>query len=396
MQFLFRRTDQSYLSRWWWTIDHVLLVLLAVLVVVGFLSVSTASPAVAVRLDLSPWHFITRHLVYTVAAVFCMIVISGLSHQWVWRFATGLLMVALFGICLSLLSGVEIKGATRWVYVGPFSLQPSEFLKPALIILCAWFLAKGHEYIDFPGFLLASALYGFCVLLVMMQPDLGMSVVITAAFFTQIILAGCPLRYVGVLAGVGMGGLGLAYLSFDHVRSRIDRFLNPESGDTFQVDLSLRSFIEGGVFGKGPGQGDIKMRLPDAHSDFTFAVLAEEMGLIAVLLVLALYSLILLHIGRRLLRSASLFAILAGGGLLTLFATQIIVHIGSSLQLLPAKGMTLPFLSYGGSSLLAIGITFGMLLALTRQQSGGVYASHHLAERLQEKQNTESTSVEAK
>lgn len=383
MLFNFQRTDQSFLSRWWWTADHLLMGLLVVLAVSGMFVVATASPAVALRIDLPAGHFVVRHLVYSLLALGAIIALSTFSHQWIWRFATALTLVALLGVVVTLLAGMEIKGATRWAHIGPFSVQPSEFLKPGLVVLWAWLLTKGQEYKDFPGFILASALYALAITLVMLQPDLGMSVIITAGFFTQIVLAGCPLRFVGILAGLGASGLALAYFSFSHVRSRIDRFLFPDSGDTFQVDLSLRSFMEGGLLGKGPGQGDLKMRLPDAHADFTFAVLAEEMGLIACLLVLGIYVLIAVHAGRRLLRSSALFPILAGGGLLTIFMSQIIVHIGSSLQLLPAKGMTLPFLSYGGSSLLAMGITFGMLLALTRLQSGGVYASHHFSERLQ-------------
>ena len=382
MRFVFERSDQSFLSRWWWTTDHVLIALMLILSVCGLLLVATASPAVAMRLDLSAGHFVFRHAIYTVMALAGALALSMLQGRMIWRVATGLSVLAVLGVLASLFSGAEIKGATRWIWVGPFSLQPSEFLKPGMVVLWAWLLAKGHEFPDFPGFLITVALYAFTALLVMMQPDLGMTVILTAGFFVQIVLAGCPLRYVGVLAGLGGAGLLIAYHLFDHVRSRIDRFLDPESGDTFQVDLSLRSFIEGGLFGKGPGQGEVKMLLPDAHADFTFAVLAEEMGLVSALLVICLYLYIIARVARRLMRSDSLFAILAGGGLLTIFASQIIVHIGSSLQLLPAKGMTLPFLSYGGSSLLAIGLTFGMLLALTRHQSGGHYAAFHLAERL--------------
>lgn len=389
MGFLFQRSDASSLSKWWWTTDHVLITLMVLLSLSGVLLVATASPAVAMRLDLSPWHFVWRHLFYTVLALGAALSVSMLAGKWVWRLGSLIAVGALMGVLMTLVLGVEVKGSTRWLWLGPFSVQPSEFLKPGLVVLWAWLLAKGHEHARFPGFILAIGLYAFAVLLLMLQPDLGMAVILTAAFFSQIILAGCPLRYVGCLFALGLAGLFAAYHSFGHVKSRIDRFLDPESGDTFQVDLSLRSFIKGGLFGKGPGQGEVKMRLPDAHADFTFAVLAEEMGLISAFLILCLYLYVILRLARRLMRSDALFPILAGGGLLTIFATQILVHIGSSLQLLPAKGMTLPFLSYGGSSLLAIGLTFGMLLALTRQQSGGHYAAHHLAERMQAVQDQE-------
>ena len=270
----------------------------------------------------------------------------------------------------TLFMGVEIKGATRWISVGPLSLQPSEFVKPAFAVVSAWLFSRQHAARGagqfFPGYPLAIVLFLAVIGVLMMQPDFGMTFVCTAIWFAEFFLAGLPIVFVLGLAVMGVGGLVGAYFVFPHIASRIDRFLDPASGDTYQVDRSLEAFINGGLTGTGPGQGTVKLSLPDAHADFIFAVAGEELGLAATLAIVALFGFIVLRGFTRAMKDTDLFVVLAVGGLLTQFGLQALVHMGSSLHLLPAKGMTLPFISDGGSSLLALGIGTGMALALTR------------------------------
>jgi len=239
----------------------------------------------------------------------------------------------------------------------------------AIIVVTAWFAHLKIEKENFPGVKIVLALYGVLAVLLLSQPDLGMTVVITACLLSILFLAGFPLRYVAVILGIGVAAMILAYFSFSHVQSRVDRFLNPESGDTFQMDQSLNAFREGGVMGVGPGQGTVKLGLPDAHADFVFSVAGEELGLILTLVIILLYALILHRGFNNLYKNKNLFVMLATGGLLTMFGLQAFIHMGSALQLIPAKGMTLPFLSYGGSSLLSISFSMGMVLGLTRRQT---------------------------
>lgn len=301
-------------------------------------------------------------------ALVMLVGLSFMTRKQIRRLATLAFVGSITAMVLVLATGMEIKGAQRWIHVFGFSLQPSEFVKPAFAILAAWLMAMQKEKNNFPGNTLTAGLYFLTVALLLMQPDLGMTVIVTAIWAAQIFLAGFPFRLLAVLLVLGVLGIVMAYFSFDHVQSRIDRYLHPEAGDTYQVDLSLQAFQNGGLIGTGPGQGTIKMDLPDAHADFIFAVAAEEMGLIAVLVILGLYGFILMRGYNRLMESNDMFVVLAVGGLLTMFGLQALVHMGSSLHLLPTKGMTLPFISYGGSSLLSIGFSMGMVLALTRRK----------------------------
>ena len=366
---LFSRIDDSLLARWWWTVDKRFLIMVLALMFIGVMMVATASPPVAERIDLSSFHFLFRHLFFLALGLGGFLSISLLKDRYVWRFATVLFFLSLAGVVMTLLGGDEIKGAQRWIRVVGFSVQPSEFLKIGFIGFNAWLLAKQKEYDQFPGILFSLSFFSLCVVLLLMQPDYGMTMVLVLAFGVQIFLSGCPLRTVLVF-GVFVVALSvISYFTLPHVQSRVDRFLNPDSGDTFQIDKSLEAFQNGGVFGKGPGQGEVKHQLPDAHSDFIFSVIAEEFGLISVLIVIGLYCWILLHVFTRLRKSESVYAIYACGGVMTIFALQAFIHMGSALQILPAKGMTLPFISYGGSSLMAMSFGMGMVLALTRRQN---------------------------
>ncbi len=360
------RTDKSLLAQWWWTVDKGMIAAFCILAVLGVLLVATASPPVAERIGLGSFHFLKRHVVILLPSLALLVGLSFLSQKNIRRLATVVFIGSLIAMVLALLTGMEIKGAQRWIHVFGFSLQPSEFVKPAFAILSAWMMSMQKEKQGFPGNAVTAGLYVLTVTLLLMQPDLGMTVIVTSIWAAQIFLAGFPFRLLFVLMVLGAVGMGAAYFGFDHVQSRIDRYLYPEKGDTFQVDLSMQSFQNGGVLGTGPGQGVIKMDLPDAHADFIFSVAAEEMGLIAVFVLLGLYGFILLRGYNRLMHSNDMFTVLAVGGLLTMFGLQALIHIGSSLHLLPTKGMTLPFISYGGSSLLSMGFSMGVVLALTR------------------------------
>jgi cell division protein FtsW len=375
MSTAFARTDHSVVGRWWWTVDRWTLVALAMLIGVGALLVTAASPSVADRIHVPTFYFVIHQGIMLVPTLMLMFGVSLLTPRSVRRLAFGMFAVFFVLTGLTLFVGSEIKGATRWIALGPLSLQPSEFLKPAFAVVSAWLFARQHaaraDGHFFPGYFLAILVYGAVLVVLMLQPDFGMTFVCTAIWFAEFFLAGLPIVFVLALAVMGVGGLVGAYFIFPHVASRVDRFLDPASGDTYQVDRSLEAFIHGGLTGTGPGQGTVKLSLPDAHADFIFAVAGEELGLAATLFIVALFGFIVLRGFARALKDTDLFVVLAVGGLFTQFGLQALVHMGSSLHLLPAKGMTLPFISYGGSSLLALGIGTGMALALTRVRYPG-------------------------
>lgn len=365
---LFARTDRSPIASWWWTVDKGLLAAILVLAVFGVALVTTASPSVAIRIGADHTHFIIRHIMVIIPALIIMLYISVLSHQTIRRMGTLLLGFSIFCMILVLIVGTEIKGAQRWIPLPGLSLQPSELVKPAFAIVAGWLIAHQKSDPRFKGYIFLAVLYFIIVILLILQPDFGMTVVLTCMFAAQIFLAGFPFRYLTIFAAIGVAGIFAAYLSLHHVRSRIDRFMNPESGDTYQVDKSLEAFANGGLLGTGPGQGTVKNTIPDAHADFIFSVAAEELGLLFSLVIVALYAFILLRGFNRLMESRDMFVVLAVGGILSMIGLQALVHMGSALHLLPTKGMTLPFISYGGSSTLSVGISLGVVLGLTRRQ----------------------------
>lgn len=366
---IFSRVDRSPLGQWWWTVDRTTLFAFLSLAVIGVLMVATASPPVAERIGLDSFYFLTRHLIFIVPSVAVMVGVSVLSPRWLWRLSSLAFPAIILALIAVLIFGAEIKGARRWLPIAGMSVQPSEFLKPIFALVAAWFLARTKKHGNLKAAAVAMALYAVCAALLMMQPDFGMTFVLTAIWCVQVFLAGLPLRYVfGLLLALAVGVM-IVYASFDHVQSRIDRFLNPDSGDNYQVEQSLEAFRAGGILGAGPGQGSVKLRLPDAHADFTFAVLGEEMGVIAVVCVIGLFLFVILRSLARLMEDDDIFCVLGAGGLLSMLGLQAFVHMGSALNVLPAKGMTLPFISYGGSSTLAIGFTMGAILCLTRRKT---------------------------
>lgn len=361
------RHDTSLLGRWWWTVDRWLLGAILLLAAVGALLVTAASPPVAERLGYQHYHFVIRHLIFLGPAVAAAVLLSMLSPVNIRRFGVLLTLGALALVAATHVIGTEVNGAARWLRLGPVSLQPSELLKPGLAITCAWILAlrfgAGGDGRALPGFIGATALIGISLLLLVTQPDLGMTIVVACVWGAQLFLAGLPLLAVVALGLLGVIGIIAAFFLLPHVQHRIQTFME---GESYQVSKSLAAFRNGGLTGTGPGQGEIKYALPDAHADFIFSVAGEEFGLIAALMLLGLFGFIVLRGFLRSAHSVDLFTLLAVSGILVQVGLQALIHMASSVHLVPTKGMTLPFISYGGSSLLGIGIGLGMLLALTR------------------------------
>lgn len=369
------RTDKSLFGRWWWTIDRWLLAAIIAIAAIGALLTLAASPAVADRIGLDTFHFVRRQFVFLPGSMIIMVLVSLMTPRGIRRLAVGCAIFAIFGMLATLLVGPEIKGATRWIHIDGFSVQPSEFLKPAFAVIAAWLFAESNLNSNIPGNKLATGLFIVVAVLLLMQPDVGMTAVVAAIWGVEFFLAGLPLVLVVMIAVLFMGGIVGAYFTFSHVQGRIDRFLDPGVGDGYQVMRAIEAFRSGGLFGRGPGEGRVKEVLPDAHADFIFAVAGEEFGLIACLILLALFAFVVLRGFSRVLREDNLFCLLAVAGLLVQFGLQVIINIASNLDMIPPKGMTLPFVSYGGSSTLALAIGMGMMLALTRERPG-MTASH--------------------
>lgn len=364
------RTDTTTVGRWWWTIDRYTLLALAVLVGIGAVLVTASSPPVAERINVDRFYFVKRQMVFLVISCALMFGISLLNEVQVRRLAVLGFLGSMVLMMLLPLAGTEIKGATRWMYIGGMSVQPSEFLKPCMAVVMAWIFSEGLKTPGFPGYRVAMALYAVVVLLLLAQPDFGMAVTVSVVFGAQFFLAGLP--FIWVIAGIVLAVFGVfgAYAFFSHVRERIDRFLDPSSGDNYQVAKSLEAFQNGGFLGQGPGEGRVKLHLPDSHTDFVFAVAGEEFGMILCLMIIALFGFIVLRGFTRVWRGRDMFVMLSVVGLLTQFGIQSVINMGVAVNMLPAKGMTLPFISYGGSSLMAVALGMGMVLALTRLRYG--------------------------
>lgn len=362
------RADPSLLSRWWWTVDRWTLGAIGLLMLLGIVLIQAAGSAVAGRIGLSPFYFFERHMIVLVVGLFVMLATSLLSPVSTRRLAVVGCLISLVLVAATLFWGVEIKGARRWLALPGLSFQPSEFLKPCLAVSLAWLLAHGIQAPGFPGRLLGLALLSLAFGLLLMQPDMGMTLLILFTSGCQLFMAGLSVRWVVAILPVGAIAAYGAYLTFPHVASRIDRFLDPASGDTYQVQRALEAFANGGLLGAGPGEGTVKNHLPDAHADFIFAVAGEEMGAIVCLFIIALFAFITIRGLLALRNERNLFALLAAGGLLVQMGMQAFINMGSALHLTPTKGMTLPFISYGGSSLWALALAAGMILSLTRKR----------------------------
>ncbi len=365
------RADNSTLGRWWWTVDRWTLVAVGTLIGFGYIMMLAASPAVAERIGQSRDVFILKQVFFLALAGAMVVGVSLLSPRQIRRLALVGCIVALMLTAATMVIGVEIKGARRWIALPGMSLQPSEFLKPCFAVVAAWLISEGKRTKRFPGMLIAVSVYGLIALLLKSQPDIGMLAVVTSVFFAQLYVAGLNLVLVGAgVVALCFGAIG-AYTLFPHVQSRVQRFLHPDTGDSYQVTTALEAFGNGGLLGRGPGEGRVKDVLPDAHADFVYAVAGEEFGMLVCIVILSLFAFIVLRGLLRLLKEQDLFVVLASTGLVTGFGLQAFVNMASSLHLIPTKGMTLPFISYGGSSAMAVALGMGMLLALTRRRHHG-------------------------
>ena len=360
--------DDSVLGRWWETVDRWTLFAVATLIGFGYIMMLAASPAVAERIHVSRDSFIVKQVMFLCLASVIVVSVSLLTPRQVRRLALVGCGVSILLMAWTIGHGVDIKGARRWINLPGMTLQPSEFIKPCFAVVTAWLLTELQWGRRVSGMLAAGAVFALIALLLKSQPDMGMLAVVGVVFFVQLFIAGLNLLLVGVGAGAIGAAAVAAYTFFPHVRSRVTRFLDPAAGDNYQVYTALEAFGNGGLLGRGPGEGRVKDVLPDAHADFVFAVMGEEFGLVVCLFVLGVFGFIVLRGLIKLIAEHDLFVVLAASGLVTSFGLQSFINMASSLHLIPTKGMTLPFVSYGGSSVLAIGLLVGMLLALTRQR----------------------------
>ena len=366
----FSRTDTSVLGNWWWTVDRWSLAAIVALIAFGTMLTLASSPAVALKMGYDSLHFVTRHLIFLPFAAIGIIFVSLLTPTQIRRYSVLAFLFCILGLALTLLIGKEAGGAQRWLSIAGQTLQVTEFAKPTFAVVTAWLFAEKIKDKTFPGYALAIISLGILISLVLIQPDLGQSFVIGTVWMEQLCLAGLPIWIVASLFGLGIAGLFSAYLFMDHVQRRINGWYDASSGSNYQGERSLDAFANGGLFGRGPGEGTVKNSLPDAHADMVFAVAGEELGLIIALIIVFLFAFIVLRGLIRAMGEDDLFTLLAACGLLGQFGLQTLINMASSLQLMPAKGMTLPFISYGGSSLLAIALSVGMILSLTRRRSG--------------------------
>ncbi|MFG1413119.1 MAG: putative lipid II flippase FtsW [Pseudomonadota bacterium] len=365
------RADRTVLSEWWWTVDRLLLGTLFTLIIIGIVLCLAASPPVAARLGIAdPFHFVNRQVLFLIPAIAVMLFTSFLSPRTIRRVCIVVFLVCLVLLFATLVIGPEVKGARRWLNIGPITVQPSEFLKPAFVVLAAWLFSENSKRPEMPAQLLAIGLLCSVMLPLVLQPDFGQTMLVVMVWGALFFLAGLRWIWMVGLIGFGVGGAVLAYHVVPHVQKRIDRFLDPASGDTYQIDTALESFRHGGWFGQGPGEGTVKRILPDGHTDFVFAVAAEEFGIILCLILLSLFAFVILRSLTRALDEQDPFARFAATGLALLFGLQASINMAVNVHLMPAKGMTLPFISYGGSSLISLAFGMGMLLALSRRRPG--------------------------
>ncbi len=361
------RLDTSPVATWWWTVDRWFLAAFLSLMGLGIVLSFAASPAVALRIGLAPFHFATRQIVFTIPALVVMLAVSFLESRYIRRLALVLLGIMLVLMVAVLYVGVEVKGARRWVSLAGLSIQPSEFLKPAFVIVCAWLFAEHRRQPDIPGNLFAMILLAVVISLLVAQPDFGQTMLVLGTWGVMFFMAGLPWFWIILLGATGVVGVFAAYEMLPHVAGRIDRFMTGE-GDTYQVDMGREAIVNGGWFGVGPGEGTFKRVIPDSHADFVFSVAGEEFGIVLCFLIMSIFAFIVLRGLSTALKEQDDFSRYAVGGLVTVFGLQSAINMCVNLQLMPAKGMTLPFISYGGSSQIAIAISMGMVLALTRRK----------------------------
>lgn len=369
------RNGEPILPKWWRTIDKWSLSCVLILFAIGLLLGLAASVPLAEKNGFPPFYYVTKQAIFGGAALLAMILTSMMSPLLVRRLAVVGFLVAFVGLALLPFFGTDFgKGAMRWYSLGFASVQPSEFLKPGFVVAAAWMMAASQEINGPPGKTWSFALCVSIVLMLALQPDFGQACLVLFGWGVMYFVAGAPMLLLVLMAG-GVVFFGtIAYSNSEHFARRIDGFLSPDVDPRTQLGYATNAIQEGGLFGVGVGEGQVKWSLPDAHTDFIIAVAAEEYGLILVLCVIALYTGIVVRSLTRLLRERDPFIRLAGTGLACMFGVQAMINMGVAVRLLPAKGMTLPFVSYGGSSVIASGIAVGMLLAFTRSRPQGEIA----------------------
>jgi len=362
------RAERTPFGEWWWTVDRLSLAACGALMLTGIVMSLAASPPVAARLGLDPFHFVNRQIFFTVPAALVLFGVSLLTPRQVRRLALIVFAVSLVMVALTPHFAAEIKGARRWLVILGVSVQPSEFLKPSFVIIIAWLFGESARRPEMPSTPLAFLILLVVIALLVMQPDFGQTMLIALVWSALFFMAGMRMIWVFGLAGAGAAGLLVAYSTIPHVATRIKRFMDPSSGDTFNIDIATESFLQGGWLGRGPGEGTVKRMLPESHTDFVFAVTAEEFGIAFCLVLVALFSFIVIRSLLRAMQNDEPFLRFAAAGLTMLFGLQSAINMAVNLHLMPAKGMTLPFVSYGGSSLIAMAYGMGMLFALTRER----------------------------
>src|ERR1700724_1069560 len=360
------REQRNPLSEWWWTVDRLQLAAIIALILGGVILSLAASPPVATRIGLDPFHFFNRHVLFLLPSFIVLIGVSFMSSRQIRRAALIVFAISIVLIVATLLIGPEVKGSRRWITLIGVNIQASESAKPAFVVLAAWLFAESARRPEMPATSMALTILLPLVSLFVPEPDFGQTMLILMVWGALFFIAGMRMVWVFGLAGAAGAGLFGAYLLVPHVAGRIKRFMNPASGDTFQVDTAMEAFSNGGWFGLGPGEGIAKRSLPDSHTDFVFAVAAEEFGIILCLALLALFAFVVIRTLSRAYATEDMFARFAASGLAILFGVQAAINMSVNLQLIPAKGMTLPFISYGGSSIVSLAYGVGMMLALTR------------------------------
>jgi len=362
------RVERTPFADWWRTTDRLTLAAVVILMLGGIVLSLAASPPVAARLNLDAFHFVNRHVLFLVPAILVLLATSLLTPRQIRRLALVVFVFSAILVAATPFFGAEIKGARRWLVIFGLNIQPSEFLKPAFVILVAWLFGESARRPEMPANTVALGLLLLVVSLLVLQPDFGQTLLLLLVWGALFFMAGMRLIWVAGLGGVAAVGLVGAYFTVPHVARRIKRFLDPASGDTYNIDIALESFTRGGWFGRGPGEGTVKRLLPGSHTDFVFAVAAEEFGIAICLVLAALFAFVVVRALLRAMRNDDPFTRFAVSGLAILFGLQSAINMAVNLHLLPAKGMTLPFISYGGSSMISLAYGMGMLLALTRER----------------------------
>ncbi|MDR1234327.1 MAG: putative lipid II flippase FtsW [Holosporales bacterium] len=353
------------------SIDRVSLLTVTCLICIGVWVSIASTPAVAMKLNLPPFHFVKHHLIMLPISIFVMIIISFLQIRHIRRLSLLGYFTCLILTILTLVMGAEIKGAKRWLVLYGYSLQPSEFFKPILSVINAWLITEQYRDRKFPGIALSLISVGIVIPFLLLQPDIGMTIIIGLSAIGQLFISGLSMIMLTLFLFLGIASFFGLYFTLPHFADRINRFLIGDAGeiDMYQVQKSLEAFKSGGLFGKGPGEGVIKTMVPDSHSDFVFSVIAEEFGFIMCIVIIALFIFLIVRSLLRAMESSNIFNISVVFGITFQIGLQVLINTATSLNLIPTKGMTMPFISYGGSSLLTSAIGIGVLLAVTKRKS---------------------------